>query len=162
VPEQHLAAIRRLSAAGGLAVRVSTSADPARATRGAVSVIDNTVDTTTGTVRLKATLDNRDALLWPGQFVNVVLTLDTLANAVVVPVEAVQPSQQGPVVFVVKSDGAAEARPVVTGPTIAGKTVLEKGVAAGETVVTDGQLQLFPGARVRPVEQANPNAAETK
>jgi membrane fusion protein, multidrug efflux system len=110
------------------------------------------VDATTGTIHLKARFDNRDALLWPGQFVNVSLTLDTMRDATVVPSEAVQAGRLGQVVFVVKPGNTVEIRPVTTGPTHGNKTVIEKGLAPGETVVIDGQMALFPGAPVRVVE----------
>lgn len=148
VPEQHLATIRRLNAARKLAVRVYAEGDPAHVATGSLAVIDNTVDTTTGTIKLKATFDNRDSLLWPGQFVTTVLTLDT-QNAVVVPSEAVQSGQQGQFVYAVKNDSTVEIRPVTAGTTSGNHTVIEKGVAAGDTVVTDGFLVLFPGAKVR-------------
>ena len=151
VPEEHLDAVRRRSAGAGLPVRVVRQDSPSRTATGRVSVIDNTVDTATGAIRLKAVFDNRDALLWPGEFVNVVLALDSIANATVVPAEAVQNGQQGSFVYVVRPDRSVEPRPVTPGLTIQGKTVIEKGVAAGDTVVTDGHLRLFPGAHIQPV-----------
>jgi multidrug efflux system membrane fusion protein len=154
VPEQRLESIRRLSAARKLAVRAFPREDSTRAAVGYLSVIDNAVDASTGTIRLKATFENRDGLLWPGEFVNVVLTLDTLQNATVVPAEAVQSGQRGPYVYVVKADNTVETRLVTPGPAIGGKMAIEKGVAPGETVVTDGHLMLFPGARVRLVDAA--------
>jgi multidrug efflux system membrane fusion protein len=114
-------------------------------------VIDNTVDTNTGTIRLKAVFDNTDHMLWPGQFVNVILTLDTQGNAIVVPSEAVQDGQRGQFIFVVKTDQTVESRPVTVARTIGRKAVIAKGVVPGETVVTDGQLLLYPGAKIHPV-----------
>ena len=152
VPEEHLTAVRRISASGKLPVRVFTRELPARAATGFVSVVDNTVDASTGTIRLKATIDNRDGLLWPGQFVDVVLTLDTLRNATMVPSEAVQAGQQGQFLYVVKANNTVEPRVVTTGRAFDGKIVIEKGVAPGETVVTDGQLRLFPGATIQAVD----------
>ena len=105
------------------------------------------MDTTTGTIKLKAVFDNPDRLLWPGQFVNVRLTLDTQSNATVVPSEAVQDGQRGQFICVVKPDQSVEFRPVTVDRTVGRKAVIAKGVAPGETVVTDGQLRLFPGAR---------------
>jgi len=113
-------------------------------------VIDNAVDTTTGTISLKATFANEDHLLWPGQFVDVVLTLNS-RNATVVPSEAVQSGLRGQMIYVVKPDQSVEPRPVTVGQAFGRKVVIEKGIAAGETVVTDGQLRLFPGARIKPV-----------
>jgi multidrug efflux system membrane fusion protein len=152
VPEDHLGAIRRLNAAHALAVRASLQDGSGRGAAGSLAVIDNTVDASTGTIHLKATFENRDSLLWPGQFVSVALTLDTLRNATVVPSEAVQMGRLGQVVFVVKPDNSVEMRPVTLGTSLGTKTVIEKGVAPGETVVTDGQMALFPGVTVRAVE----------
>jgi multidrug efflux system membrane fusion protein len=146
VPERYLSAITQQHARRRLGVAVSSEKESPVAT-GVLSVIDNSVDRNTGTIRLKAALDNKDAGLWPGQFVNVVLTLDT-QTAVVIPSEAVQVGQQGSFVYTVKADQTVEARPVEVGVTVAGKVIVEKGVAAGETVVTDGQSRLFPGAKI--------------
>ena len=154
VPEDHLGAIRRLNASHPLPVHVTLQDGSDRVATGSLTVIDNTVDAQTGTIHLKATLDNRDGMLWPGQFVNVALTLDTLRDATVVPTEAVQAGRQGQVVFVVKAGNTVELRPVTVGPAHGGKTVIEKGLEPGETVVTDGQMALFPGAPVRIVEPA--------
>ncbi len=153
VPEQHLADIRKNSSARKLAVQVSLQNDPAKTARGFLSVIDNTVDNTTGTIRLKATFDNRDRILWPGQFVNAALILDTLKNVTVAPSEAIQVGQQGQFVYVVKPDQSVERRDVIVGRTLENRVIIEKGVAAGETVVTDGQLRLFPGAHIQPVPE---------
>jgi multidrug efflux system membrane fusion protein len=153
-PEQYLSAIRRLNAAGHLAVRAFAESDPSHAATGTLAVIDNTVDTTTGTIRLKATFENRDGLLWPGQFVATVLTLDTIRDAVVVPSEAVQSGQQGSFVYAMKPDTSVEMRPVTPGRVFGARTVIDKGLSAGDTVVTDGFLVLFPGAKVRVVETA--------
>jgi multidrug efflux system membrane fusion protein len=119
--------------------------------RGRLKVVDNTVDTATGTIRLKAVFDNTEHLLWPGQFANVVLTLDTQSNATVVPSEAVQDGQRGQFIFVVKPDQTVESRQVTVTRTIGHKSVIAKGVVPGETVVTDGQLRLYPGAKIQPV-----------
>ena len=152
VPEEHLPAIRRLSANRKLEVRVSSQDDPGRTASGYLSVIDNTVDESTGTIHLKATFENRDGLLWPGQFVTAVLTLDTIKNAAVVPAETVQAGQRGQFVYVVKPDNTVEIRMVTVGRAFGNKMVIEKGVAPGDTVVTDGQLRLYPGAMVRAVD----------
>jgi len=150
VPEQHLGEIRTRSAGSKLAVEVSLKDDSAKKVEGKLAVIDNTVDATTGTIKLKAVFDNGDRLLWPGQFVDAVLRLDA-QEATVVPAEAVQAGQKGQFVYVVKKDQTVEPRLVAAGRTVDGKIVLEKGVAPGETVVTDGQLRLFPGARIQAV-----------
>jgi membrane fusion protein, multidrug efflux system len=160
VPEQYLGDIRKNNSDRKLPVQVSLQEDAHKIANGFLSVIDNTVDNTTGTIRLKATFDNRERVLWPGQLVNVALTLDTLKNVTIVPAEAVQAGQQGQFVYVVKADKGVEIRMVTVGRTLEKRIVLDKGVAAGETVVTDGQLLLYPGAHVLPVaaEKVEPGA----
>jgi multidrug efflux system membrane fusion protein len=160
VPEQYLAAIRRLSSGGKMAVRVYPRDNPDRAAEGHLAVIDNIVDATTGTIHLKATFENRDGMLWPGQFVTAVLTLDTIHNATVVPAEAVQAGQQGQMVYVVKADNSVEPRIVTTGRAFGQKMVIEKGIAPGDTVVTDGQLRLFPGAKIQAVDAAKKESGQ--
>ena len=152
VADENLAIIRQRAGRAKLAVNVIPRDNPDRVARGYVSLVDNTVDTATGTIKLKATLDNKDGLLWPGQFVNVVLTLDTIQNATVVPSEAVQAGQNGNFVYVVKADQSVEPRIVEPGRTVGSKTILVSGVQPGETVVTDGHLRLFPGAKIRAVD----------
>ena len=115
---------------------------------GELSFVDNAVDTATGTILLKATFANRDERLWPGQFVDVVVTLGEEPNRIVAPAPAVQTSQQGQYVFVVKSDDTVELRPVKVGRIDEAEAVIDTGLTAGETVVTDGQLRLVPGAKV--------------
>lgn len=151
VPEQYLGDIRKNSGDRKLPVQVSLQEDTHKIARGFLAVIDNAVDNTTGTIRLKATFDNQERVLWPGQLVNVALTLDTLKNVTVIPAEAVQAGQQGQFVYVVKADKGVELRMLTVGRTMEKKIVVDKGIAAGETVVTDGQLLLYPGARVQPV-----------
>jgi multidrug efflux system membrane fusion protein len=161
VPEQHLAAVRRLNANHQLAVRVFTQDDATRGSAGTLSVIDNTVDTATGTIHLKATFLNRDGVLWPGQFVTSVLTLDTIQGATVVPAEAVQAGQQGQFIYVVGPDSKVAIRVVTPGRAFGRKMVIEKGIAPGDTVVTDGQLRLFPGAQVQLVDPAKLDAGKS-
>lgn len=148
VPEKELSGIKKYMAAGKLTVDALIPDDPKGAERGTISFLDNSVDTTTGTIKLKGTFANSGRRLWPGQFVNVVLTLTTIPDAVVIPSQAIQTGQQGEFVFVVKGDASVDSRPVVTGETLDSNTVITSGVSPGETVVTDGQLQLVPGARV--------------
>ncbi len=162
VPEEHLGAIRRLNARRPLAVRVTPQDNPDRAAEGRLAVIDNTVDTATGTIHLKASFDNRDSMLWPGEFVNATLTLETLQNATVVPAEAVQAGQQGQFLYVVKPNQSVEPRIVTVGRQFGRKMVIQSGVTPGEVVVTDGQLLLFPGARVRPVDLKQIEASAEK
>jgi multidrug efflux system membrane fusion protein len=148
VPEQELDRIKRYRATGELKVEATTPGQPPTTVRGDLTFVNNTVDTATGTIQLKATFQNIENALWPGQFVNVTLTLTTQPRAVVVPTQAVQSGQQGTYVFVVKSDNTVDVRPVTLGITDGKNIVIAKGVAAGEQVVTDGQLRLVPGARV--------------
>ena len=132
------------------------------APQGEVGFIDNAVDPTTGAVQLKATFDNSDNALWPGQFVQVTMTLSEQENAVVVPTPAIQPGQSGDFVFVVKADRTAEMRPVVVGSARDGQTVVQSGLKPGEIVVIDGQLRLVPGARVdgKPADALKAMASE--
>ncbi len=148
VPEGELAKVNRARAAGPVRVDAALPSDEAHPVGGVLSFVDNAVDSTTGTIRLKATFDNPDRRLWPGQFVKVTLTTGVEANALVVPAQAVQTGQDGPYVYVVKDDLTVEPRAVKPGPSAEGVVVIAKGLAAGERVVTDGQLRLFPGAKV--------------
>ena len=147
VPENNLQEIKKYMASGKLNVEASVSKEDKRPEKGVLTFVDNTVDTATGTIRLKAAFDNKGRALWPGQFVNVQITLATIHDAVVVPSQAVQTGQQGQFVFVIKAD-TAELRPVNAGITHKDMTVIEKGLAPGEQVVTDGQMLLMPGAKV--------------
>lgn len=146
VPEQQLGEIRGQQARAPLAVEAQVASSPA--VTGRLSFIDNAVDTTTGTVRLKATFENEDRALWPGQFVEVQLTLSVEAGAVVVPSQAVQPGQSGTFVFVLTEKGTVEQRPVRVGRAAGGESVIAEGLAGGESVVTQGQLRLQAGSRV--------------
>jgi multidrug efflux system membrane fusion protein len=149
VPERELVRIRQASGKEGLGVQGLIPGDEANPVMGRLSLVDNTVDPATGTVRLKATYANDDRRLYPGQFVNVVLTLGIASQATVVPSPAVQIGQDKSFVYVVKSDGTVEMRTVVTGPAIETMTMIESGLSPGEQVVTDGQLRLVPGAKVQ-------------
>lgn len=148
IPEQFLSEVKKYMATGKLHVEALIPMNKARPERGVITFIDNAVDSSTGTIRLKGTFGNREKDLWPGQFVNVVLTLTTEPNAIVVPSQAVQTGQEGQYVFVVKQDLTVESRPVVAGRTVNSETVIQKGLKADEKVVTDGQLRLYPGAKV--------------
>jgi multidrug efflux system membrane fusion protein len=148
VPERELPEIRRRQNAGSLAVEAEEPATGKSLARGELTFLDNTVDRTTGTITLKATFPNTDRILWPGEFVNAVLTLATEQNAIVAPTGAVQNGQQGTFAYVVKADRTVESRPVTVARSAADGLVIAKGLAAGETVVTDGQLRLSPGAKI--------------
>ena len=132
-------------------VSIPESAQPSQ--QGKLSLIDNTVDTTTGTIRLKATFENTDGLLYPGLFTNVVLTLGTQHEVVVIPAQAVQIGQDSSFVYTVKPDMTVEVRKIKTGTTYNEMMVIDDGIKPGEKVVTDGQLRLVPGAAVQAKEQ---------
>ena len=148
VPEQSLPDVKHYAAAGRLGVAAEVPQEPNDVEHGALTFMDNAVDRTTGTIRLKGTFENQARRLWPGQFVNVALRLSEEANRVVVPNQAVQASQSGQMVYVVKSDSTVEARGVTVARVSGPDAVIGKGLEPGETVVTDGQLRLVPGARV--------------
>ncbi|MGN6555454.1 MAG: efflux RND transporter periplasmic adaptor subunit [Verrucomicrobiota bacterium] len=150
VPEQELPAIRNRSRETTLPVKAFAPGDTDHPALGELTFIDNTVDTNTGTILLKATFANADHVLWPGQFVRTSLILSNLVQAVVVPSQAVQAGQSGEFVFVVKPDSAVELRPVTAGVMRDGWRVIQHGIKPGETVVTDGQLRLTPGAKIKP------------
>jgi multidrug efflux system membrane fusion protein len=155
VPEQYLADIKRYRAQRPLRVeaRLPNRLEPVAT--GQLTFINNTVDPGTGTIQLKATFENRDNALWPGQFLDAVLTL-TAQPAIVVPSQAIQPGQKGPFVFVVKADRTVESRPVQPGTRLGAETTVVSGLAPGERVVTDGQLRLVPGAKVQIREPGAP------
>jgi multidrug efflux system membrane fusion protein len=126
-----------------------SSAIRGEAEQGVLTFMDNAVNTVTGTILLKATFENKNEALWPGSFAMATVTLGEIRDATVAPSQAVQRGQQGQYVFVVKQDGTVESRPVVVAMQNERQAVIEKGLAPGETVVTDGQLRLAPGARVQ-------------
>ena len=148
VPEQNLADIRRHMAAGSLKVAAQFQSDEGRPEQGNLAFVDNAVDRTTGTIKLKAEFKNPERRLWPGQFINVALTLSTQSDAVVVPAEAVQVGQEGQHVFVIKPDNSVEVRPVVVARTNEGEAVIAQGLQPGEQIVREGQFLLGPGSRV--------------
>jgi multidrug efflux system membrane fusion protein len=148
VPAVHLSAIKQHMAADRLPVTAAPQDGDAQPVTGKLAFIDNTVDITTDTIKLKAAFPNEDRRLWPGQFARVTLRLATLDHAVVVPSQAVQTGQDGQYVFVVKPDSTVEQRPVVTAQRVDQDLVIAKGLAPGETVVTEGQLRLEDGARI--------------
>jgi len=154
VPEEYLTEIRRYAAGGILAVEATFRNQNEHKFSGELAFINNMVDGSTGTILLKASFPNSDKALWPGQFVNVSLKLATSRSAVVVPSQAVQRGQQGAYVFVVKPDLTVESRSIEPGQELDGEMVIRKGLEAGQQVVTDGHLRLFPGARVTVTNQA--------
>lgn len=149
IPEQRLAEVRQSMTVRALPVHVTIPGQQNVVERGQLSFIDNSVDAKTGTIELKGTFSNQDGKLWPGQFVNTSLILNERPDTVVVPSQAIQTGADGSFVFVVDGHMKAHTRPVVIGTSDDGQTVVEKGLKSGETVVTDGQLRLVPGIRVR-------------
>jgi multidrug efflux system membrane fusion protein len=162
VPERHLQEIKKYMALGKLQVDVLVPSNNERPEKGTLTFIDNAVDTSTGTIRLKGTFANRERKLWPGQFVNVVLTLTREPNTLLVPSQAIQTGQLGQYVFVIKQDLTVEPRPVVVGRSVNSETVIQKGLVVDEKVVTDGQLRLYPGARVEIKTSDSANAIQKK
>jgi multidrug efflux system membrane fusion protein len=156
IPEDQLPAVKNHMASGQVKVLVSAPADPAPE-GGKLTLIENTVDSSTGTIRLKALFENNSVKLWPGQFLRTVVQLNESKDSVVIPSAAVQTSQDGKFVFVVKPDMTVESRPVVAGRTVEREIVIEKGLSGGETVVTEGQLRLGPGSRVQ-IKSKSPSA----
>jgi multidrug efflux system membrane fusion protein len=153
VPEQYLPEIRRHISGGR--IKVEAISQPGMSSEGTLTFIDNTVDPATGTIKLKATFQNAAERLWPGQFVDIVMTLSILHNAVVVPNEAIQRGQKGAYVYVVRRDRTVESRSIEQGRIFGNETVIESGLKPGEKVVTDGQLRLVPGAKVQIKEPLN-------
>jgi multidrug efflux system membrane fusion protein len=169
VPERYLADLRAAMAAGPVPVAVTIPSQPQAPISGTLTFIDNQVDVATGTISLKAKFANDDDRLWPGQFVNVTLTLGIQADAIAVPNAAIQVGPNGPYVFVIRQDSTVELRLVKPDRTVEDKTVVAKGIAAGEQVVVDGQLRLGNGTRVNvqrppgtaPKAQSTPVAERT-
>jgi multidrug efflux system membrane fusion protein len=164
VPQQYLAEVKQYARSGNLAVQAVipgvTAHDTLGPVTGKLSFIDNQVDSATGTIKLKGIFANSDRRLWPGQFVDAYLTLKTQARALVIPSQAIQNGQQGTFVFVIKDDSTVEVRPITVSDTEEqGLVIVQKGLAAGERIVTDGQLRLLPGSKVQIKQAAMPLAA---
>jgi multidrug efflux system membrane fusion protein len=149
VPQQNLSAIKTHMARGELKVAAEIPESRLPPEEGTLSFLDNKVNSQTGTVLLKGSFANASRHLWPGQFVTATLTLETRSDAVVVPAVAVQVGQTGQFVYVVKPDMTVESRAVVPGLVVGDSVVIDTGLAAGETVVTEGQLRLVPGTKVQ-------------
>src|ERR1700687_4914339 len=146
IPEAQLPELKRYMAQGMIHVEAQTPNDAAHASQGHITFVDNAVDQTTGTIKIKGSFPNQDHSLWPGQYVNVVVTLTVDRDAVVVPAAAVQAGQQGNYVFVIKPDQTAELRTVEVARGTSIETIIKSGVKPGETLVTDGHLRLVPGS----------------
>ena len=148
VPEQQLARIKEFMAKEPLKAEAVAAGEGRTPASGVLTFVDNEIDESTGTIALRATFDNADGALWPGQFLTVRLRLTTEKGAVVVPSQAVQTGQAGQYVYVVKDDLTAEMRPVKVAREFGGDSVIAEGLKPGERVVIDGQLRLGPGAKV--------------
>jgi membrane fusion protein, multidrug efflux system len=149
VPEAQLPDIKRYMARGKVKVLASPEKDSTNFEQGTLTFVDNAVDMTTGTIKLKGTFTNEDRKLWPGQFVRVVVRLTERPDAVVIPTQAVQTGQDGVFVYLLKPDMTVEARPVIVGARVSQDVVIEKGLNSGDQVVTEGTLRLVPGSRIR-------------
>ncbi|MBI5580679.1 MAG: efflux RND transporter periplasmic adaptor subunit [Deltaproteobacteria bacterium] len=149
VPQQYLPQIKAHMAGGQLKVEAIIPDSREKTETGTLSFLDNKVSSQTGTVLLKGSFANTERRLWPGQFATVILTLTTRNDAVVIPSMAIQVGQDGQFVYVVKPDMTVESRPVVAGISIGDDVVIDKGLSAGDTVVTEGQLRLVPGSKVQ-------------
>jgi multidrug efflux system membrane fusion protein len=147
IPESQLGPLR-VRGMGNVPVTVMPQGGGATIATGRLTFIDNSVDVTTGTITLKGLFDNANRALWPGQYVTVAVTLQDRPNSVVVPSQAVQVGQRGQYVYVVKGDRSVEMRPVKVAEAVNQQSIIESGVAPGETVVTDGQLRLTPKSKV--------------
>jgi len=148
VPEANLDRLRHRFSSGQLKVLAYPKGQSDNPAEGRLTFIDNGVDITTGTLKLKGTFQNGDRRLWPGEFVDVALVLSTQKNVVVVPTKAIQTGQQGEYVYVVRTDSTAESRPVKTAGTYQNLTLILDGVKAGEQVIVNGQLRVAPNAKV--------------
>lgn len=157
VPGKHFGEIKKYREEGSL--QVFLTGPEGNPVTGKFTFLDNTIDQATGTLRLKAEFTNKNKNLWPGQFVEMRLSLTSRPDVTVVPTQAIQLGQNGPHVFVVKDDFTVEDRPLTTGMNIEGQTIVESGLAPGEKVVTDGQLQLTPGTKV--LERGTPTTGQT-
>jgi len=148
IPEKELSDIKKQLAGGRVAVEAEVTGTNSFSEKGLIDFLDNTVETSSGTIKLKGVFENTKKRLWPGQMVNISITMDIKKNAVVIPTQAIQTGQQGQYLLVVKQDSTAELRPVKVGPVQNGNTVIEKGLQAGEQVVIDGQVRVIPGSKV--------------
>jgi membrane fusion protein, multidrug efflux system len=149
VPQQYWSDVKKYMAQSTLNVMATVPRDSGPPVQGTLAFVDNSVDSTTGTIHLRATFPNPENRLWPGLYVNVLLTLSEQSGTTVVPAQAVVAGTQGStIMYVLKPNNTVEQRVVTAGRTVNGETVIEKGVQAGETIVLDGQVQLVPGAKV--------------
>ena len=158
LPEDDFSLVNKWMAQGTLTVEATSRADNKKLSQGTLLLINNQIDQTTGTIQLKATFDNKDHALWPGQFIDAQLLVETRHNAITVPSAAVQLGPQGTYAYVVKPDNTIEMRPIKVSSANAGapEMLVQSGLSAGENVVIDGQVKLRPGATVKPTVIAAP------
>jgi len=148
VPEKELGDIKQQLAGGRVAVEAEVTGTNGFTEKGVIDFLDNTVEVSSGTIKLKGVFENPKKRLWPGQLVNISIVMNIRKDAVIVPTQAIQTGQQGQYLLVVKQDSTAELRPVTIGPVQNGNTVIEKGLQAGEQVIIDGQVRVIPGSKV--------------
>jgi multidrug efflux system membrane fusion protein len=149
VPQQIWPNVKQSLADRAMRVMASVPQDQGSPLIGTLTFVDNSVDSTTGSIHLRGTFENSQNRLWPGLFVNVILTLSEQSNAIVVPSEAIVSTQSGAYVYVVKSDNTVEQRAVVSDRSIQDEVIVSKGLQVGEIVVLDGQVNLVPGTKVQ-------------
>jgi multidrug efflux system membrane fusion protein len=159
ISQNSLAEVQQQMRAGKLRAEVRLPDASDEPVIGQLTFLNNAVENTTGTVNLRATIPNAGHRFWPGRFVNIRLVLNTIHQAVLVPASAPQMSAKGSFVYVVKQDSTAEQRPVSLGQRQGDLVVVESGVEAGERIVTNGQIGVTPGGKVRVEEPANPSTA---
>lgn len=163
LPEKYIGELReRMAAKTPLLVDVTIQGDTRFKERGRLFFINNVVDTATGTIGVMARFDNAAGTLVPGQFARARVTLQVLQGAVIAPSKAIQLNQKGHYAWVLKGDGTVKSRAVEVGPSVGAQTVVTRGLEAGETIVTDGQLRLFPGAAVKPIDGPKTPVANKK
>ena len=149
VPQEYLPDIKKYLTVRPLRVEATVPNSSGRPEVGKLVFVDNAIDTTTGTIRVRALFENSSNTLWPGLYVNTLMTLAEQSNAIVIPSQAITAGQQGSFVYVVQADGTVAPRAVASSRSVEGQAVIDKGLQPGETVVTDGQVRLVPGARVQ-------------
>jgi multidrug efflux system membrane fusion protein len=157
VPEEHLSEVRQL-AARELKVEAHAKGQTSNPAEGRLTFIDNGVDLQTATIKLKATFQNKDRRLWPGEFVDVVLKLSTMHGTITVPTKAVQSGQEGDYVYVVSKDGIANPHHITAIGTYQNLTLVKAGLSPGDTVIVDGQLRVTPNGKVLVQSSLPPNA----
>jgi multidrug efflux system membrane fusion protein len=162
LPEQSLREIQRQQAQAPMTVVALDRDNSTQLDEGQLAVFDNQIDTTTGTIRLKATFPNANLKLWPGQFVNARLLLSVRTNGIVVPASVVQRGPEGAYAFIVNSDMSVKMAPVKVAQIDQGQALIDSGLTAGQRVVVDGQYKLQPGSKVKPAESSATQSGEAR